>query len=100
MHLPSIPRYARPVEVSNQHRHEPGALLVQVLHAERLCHGNEQRSNAMMPSLSALRTSRWLPSLKAAQVLWRDYAHLKTVRTQRAVNRAGEPLPWYTYPAI
>jgi hypothetical protein len=53
-----------------------------------------------MPSLSALRTSRWLASLKAAQVLWRDYAHLKTVRTQRAVNRAGEPLPWYTYPAI
>jgi hypothetical protein len=41
-----------------------------------------------------------LPSLKAAQVLWRDYAHLKSVRTQRAVDRAGRPLPWYTYPAI
>src|ERR1700704_6537497 len=53
-----------------------------------------------IPSLSALRTSRWLPSLKAAQVLWRDYAHLKSVRTQRAVDRAGDPLPWYTYPAI
>jgi hypothetical protein len=48
----------------------------------------------------AFRTSRWLPSLQAANVLWRDYAHLKSVRTQRAVDRAGNPLPWYTYPAI
>jgi len=51
-------------------------------------------------SLSALRTASWLPSLKAASVLWRDYAHLNSVRTQRAVDRAGNPLPWYTYPAI
>jgi hypothetical protein len=51
-------------------------------------------------SLSALRTSNWLPSLKAANVLWSDYAHLNSVRTQRAVDRGGKPLPWYTYPAI
>jgi hypothetical protein len=61
------------------------------------------RSAALTPfvrSFSALRTSSWLPSLKAAKVLWRDYAHLNSVRSQRAVDRAGKPLPWYTYPAI
>lgn len=28
------------------------------------------------------------------------YGHLKTVRLGRPVDRSGEPLPWYTYPAI
>ena len=51
-------------------------------------------------SLSYFRTSRWLPSVQAAKVLWRDYAHLNSVRTRQAVDRAGNPLPWYTYPAI
>jgi predicted O-methyltransferase YrrM len=41
-----------------------------------------------------------MPSLRAAKVLWRDYAHLNSVRTRQAVDRAGNPLPWYTYPAI
>ncbi|HMD36554.1 MAG TPA: class I SAM-dependent methyltransferase [Vicinamibacterales bacterium] len=33
-------------------------------------------------------------------MLWRDYAHLESVKSQRAVDAAGNPLPWYTYPAI
>ena len=48
----------------------------------------------------ALMPGNWLPSLKAARVLWRDYAHLRTVRARSAVDRDGHPLPWYTYPAI
>jgi len=42
----------------------------------------------------------WLPSLQAACILWRDYAHLKSVRSHAALDAAGNPLPWYTYPAI
>jgi len=45
-------------------------------------------------------STNWLPSLKAARVLWRDYAHLASVKSQRAVDASGNPLPWYTYPAI
>ena len=41
-----------------------------------------------------------MPSLRAARVLWRDYAHVQSVKSQRAVDAAGNPLPWYTYPAI
>jgi Methyltransferase domain len=42
----------------------------------------------------------WVPSLLAARVLWRDYAHFRTVVSRSAVDREGNPLPWYTYPAI
>jgi hypothetical protein len=42
----------------------------------------------------------WLPSLRAARVLWHDYGHLATVRAGLAIDRDGNPLPWYTYPAI
>jgi hypothetical protein len=45
-------------------------------------------------------STSWLPSLKAARVLWRDYAHVQSVKSQRAVDADGNPLPWYTYPAI
>ena len=45
-------------------------------------------------------STKWIPSLKAARVLWRDYAHLESVKSQRAVDAEGNPLPWYTYPAI
>src|SRR5262245_29554367 len=44
--------------------------------------------------------SNWMPSLRAARILWRDYGHLASVRSQLALDRAGNPLPWYTYPAI
>lgn len=42
----------------------------------------------------------WLPSFHAARILWRDYGHLRSVRLNRAVDAAGDPIPWYTYPAI
>jgi len=44
--------------------------------------------------------SNWTPSLRAALILWRDYGHLASVRSRLATDRAGNPLPWYTYPAI
>src|SRR3954447_8579526 len=44
--------------------------------------------------------SNWMPSLRAARILWRDYGHLASVRAGRAVDRDGNPLPWYSYPAI
>jgi hypothetical protein len=47
-----------------------------------------------------LMPRNWLPSLRAARVLWRDYAHLRSVQTRTAIDRGGHPLPWYTYPAI
>jgi hypothetical protein len=44
--------------------------------------------------------SNWLPSLRAARILWRDYGHVASVRSRLSVDRGGNPLPWYTYPAI
>ena len=41
-----------------------------------------------------------MPSLRAARILWHDYGHLASVRSQLALDRSGKPLPWYTYPAI
>jgi hypothetical protein len=49
---------------------------------------------------SAWFPPNWVPSLLAARVLWRDYAHFRTVVSRSAVDREGNPLPWYTYPAI
>lgn len=61
----------------------------------------------MLESLSASRIRRstllptnWVASLKAARILWRDYAHVKTVAARQSIDAAGNPLPWYTYPAI
>lgn len=42
----------------------------------------------------------WVPTLMAARVLWRDYAHLRSVVSQSPIDATGSPLPWYTYPAI
>ena len=42
----------------------------------------------------------WLPSLRAAIILWRDYGHVRSMRTQSTVDANGNPWPWYTYPAI
>jgi hypothetical protein len=63
--------------------------------------GDEISQLIAEPSLrSRLRPERWLPSLKAARVLWKEYAHFRTVATQAAIDSEGQPLPWYTYPAI
>ena len=42
----------------------------------------------------------WVASYTAARNLWRVYGHARSVRIGRAVDRAGQPLPWFTYPAI
>lgn len=49
---------------------------------------------------SPLRPKCWLSSFKAAKLLWFGYGHLHSVRTRSSVDAAGEPIPWYTYPAI
>ena len=46
------------------------------------------------------RPANWIPSLRAARVLWKDYGHFRSVLTQAAIDSEGHPLPWYTYPAI
>jgi len=53
------------------------------------------------PSLSLrLQPAAWIPSRGAARVLWKDYAHFRSVATHGAIDSEGHPLPWYAYPAI
>ena len=55
----------------------------------------------MLPErLKWLRPSHWTPSLAAARSLWFDYAHLASVQSGNCVDAQGNPVPWYTYPAI
>jgi Methyltransferase domain len=42
----------------------------------------------------------WWPSLKAARILCFRYGHLNSASKKRSIDAAGEPIPWYTYPAI
>jgi hypothetical protein len=49
---------------------------------------------------SPLCPTNWLPSVRAARILWRDYGHFRSVVSQSAIDPNGTPLPWYTYPAI
>jgi len=42
----------------------------------------------------------WRCSLKVARILCLDYGHLNSVSKKRSIDARGEPLPWYTYPAI
>jgi hypothetical protein len=55
-----------------------------------------------LPYLSAalLKPSTWKAPILAARSLWFDYAHLRSAAEQQAVDVHGQPLPWYTYPAI
>ena len=46
------------------------------------------------------RPSTWRAPVRAARTLWFEYAHLRSAASNRPVNAAGEPIPWYTYPAI
>ncbi|HET7217420.1 MAG TPA: class I SAM-dependent methyltransferase [Vicinamibacterales bacterium] len=46
------------------------------------------------------RPKHLMRSVKAAKVLWFDYGHLRSVRAGRPVDAAGQPIPWFTYPAI
>ena len=49
---------------------------------------------------SPYRPHYWRPSIDAARVLWFKYGHLQSVRSKQAVDGAGQPVPWYTYPAV
>jgi hypothetical protein len=49
---------------------------------------------------SPVRPQYWYSSFLAAKTLWLQYGHLKSVRSRSAIDQSGEPLPWYTYPAI
>jgi len=49
---------------------------------------------------SPLRPKSWVRSVKAAKLLWFGYGHLRSVRTRSSVDANGQPIPWYTYPAI
>lgn len=51
-------------------------------------------------SSGLLKPSAWRAPVQAARTLWFDYAHLRSAAQSRPVNAQGDPLPWYTYPAI
>jgi hypothetical protein len=42
----------------------------------------------------------WRATLQVVRTLWFDYAHLRSAVKGQPVNARGEPVPWYTYPAI
>jgi hypothetical protein len=42
----------------------------------------------------------WRSSLRAARTLFFSYGHLNSVSKKRSIDARGEPIPWYTYPAI
>lgn len=47
-----------------------------------------------------IRPRCWRNSLAAAKLLCFGYGHLNSVRSRSSVDAAGQPIPWYTYPAI
>jgi hypothetical protein len=56
-------------------------------------------------TVTSIRTSPWLPthwvpSLRLLRILALEYGHLRSVATGRSIDGNGEPVPWYTYPAI
>jgi len=76
-----------------------------------IAYGNAQSRGSMLPRRIAsvlfaqMRAmpwypGNWIPSLRAARILWRDYGHVASVRSGIAIDHEGRPLPWYTYPAI
>jgi hypothetical protein len=42
----------------------------------------------------------WMRSLRAYRIFSLQYGHLRSAATMRSIDRAGEPLPWITYPAV
>jgi hypothetical protein len=42
----------------------------------------------------------WRSSARAARILCFSYGHLNSVSKKRSIDAKGEPIPWYTYPAI
>jgi hypothetical protein len=60
----------------------------------------DRESEMPLSAPALLRLSTWRPAVKAARILWFDYAHLKSAARGRPVDAQGNPVPWYTYPAI
>jgi hypothetical protein len=46
------------------------------------------------------RPSTWRATRQVVRTLWFDYAHLQSAVRNAPVDAHGEPVPWYTYPAI
>src|SRR3712207_2933796 len=46
------------------------------------------------------KPSTWRAPVRAARTLWFDYAHVQSAALTRPVDAKGQPVPWYTYPAI
>jgi hypothetical protein len=42
----------------------------------------------------------WPAALRACSILTSRYGHLRTVASQECVDADGQPIPWYTYPAL
>ena len=47
-----------------------------------------------------IRPRSWKRSLAAAKLLLFGYGHLKSVHSRSSVDAGGQPIPWFTYPAI
>lgn len=51
-------------------------------------------------AVAPVRPKHWRSSFRAACILWFSYGHFQSVRAGRSLDAAGQPIPWYTYPAI
>jgi hypothetical protein len=57
------------------------------------------------PMARAIRDSLWAPwnwtrSARASWILVRDFGHLRSVAAGASIDNDGQPVPWFTYPAI
>lgn len=55
--------------------------------------GRRARTSAALPL-------NWRNSLRLAKILWFQYGHLRSAAAGASVDAAGDPVPWYTYPAL
>jgi hypothetical protein len=60
---------------------------------------------SVRPIARAVRSSVWSPwnwprTLRLLRILALEYGHLNSAAKMAAIDAAGEPLPWFTYPAI
>jgi len=49
---------------------------------------------------STVMPLNWRSSVRVARILCFSYGHLNSVSKKRSIDAGGEPIPWYTYPAI
>jgi hypothetical protein len=53
-----------------------------------------------MRLVSKLLPRQWRRLLKSSELLSEAYGHRLSIKQNRCVDRLGNPIPWYTYPAI